>query len=999
MSSIPISKTKIIPPRRRAELLTRKRLLDSLFASLDKKLTLVSAPAGYGKTSLLIDFATQSELPYCWLALDELDRDPQRFIAYLIAALAERFPVFGGQSTSMLGSLTSLEQGMERMLVTLVNETYEQIHEHFILVLDDFHLVDDVQPIQIFVNRFIQLVDENCHVIISSRILTSLSDLPLMVAREQVSGLSFSDLAFHADEIQALLSQNNNLRISDDEAQKMIEKTEGWITGLQFFGTGGDLVKSVSNTGVGLFDFLGQQVLERQPPAIQNFLLRTSVLEEFDASLCQAVLSPLYPEPQNWQSWISSVVQNNLFVLPVGADGKWLRYHHLFRDFLRARFEQLHPEEVKPILSRLGRAYEDLDEWEKAHHIYKKLNDTEVLAEMIERASTPMLKRAIVTLESWLNELHPSILRTRPGLISIRGAIIYMKGNLREGLSLLDQAVQAFRLEKNVSGLTLTLMRRGIVYRFLGDYDASLRDANEIIELTETRDDLQMRYAEALRVKGLALYRLGQARQSLEFLEHSLNLYIYLNDTSSIPILLMETGMVYNVIGNYTEAGIAYEKALQIWRREGNLSWQANLLNNLGVLRHFQGEYERSVLAFEEGFVCAQRSGYTRMEALIAIGLGDLSTELEDFSIAQLNYCHAEEIVRDMNDRFLLYYLVMAQAILDLLQKKTTEAHQLITNAAGLIESVDSLYEKGLLNFVLGRLSLVEGYPSQAINELTEAECSFSEDGRKMESDANRIWLAAAYHQIKNDAVARQMIENISGGRGQVAHGILVAVHQARNWLDGLQRDVVVGRVVGDLLTRANRMAAKMPATRRHLHRMAHVVQIPNPHLIIRAFGKASVSVGGKLLTLSDWQTQSVRDLFFYFLTSQKPLTREQVGDTLWLDIDDPQKIKLRFKNDIYRLRRAVGQDVITYEDVFYSFNRDLDFEYDVEAFESFLARAKITKDINEQIGFYQKAVDLVAGPFLADIYADWAMVERERLSQAYLTSLLTLAELLHKQA
>ena len=151
------------------------------------------------------------------------------------------------------------------------------------------------------------------------------------------------------------------------------------------------------------------------------------------------------------------------------------------------------------------------------------------------------------------------------------------------------------------------------------------------------------------------------------------------------------------------------------------------------------------------------------------------------------------------------------------------------------------------------------------------------------------------------------------------------------------------------------------------------------------------------MLTMSDWQTQSVHDLFFYFLTTKEPLAKEQIGTVFWPEVEEPSRLKMRFKNDIYRLRRAVGSDTILFENDLYSFNRSCDYEYDVEAFESLVFQAKITNDIELQIKLLQQAVNLVHGHFLEDIYATWVWPERERINQEFLQTLLDLADYLKK--
>ncbi len=988
--TIPISKTKIVIPHRRAELLSRPRLLESLKVLLDNKLLLLSAPAGYGKTSLLIDLAHNIEMPVCWLSLDPLDRDPQRFIAYLIAALAERFPGLGETSRLQLNRLKSIERDSESLLITLTNDLYDQVEGDFLLVLDDYHLLDDVPVISSLLNRFLELAVENCHILLSSRTLPALDDVTLMVAREQVAGLSHAELAFIPREVQALYAQNFHQHLSDETAHEFVEQTGGWITGMVLSNLSG--VTRIS--GVDTFAYLGQQVLDQQPEHVREFLMRTSLPEEFNAELCEAVLGPFHSGPQNWPTLMGLILEKNLFVLPLGSDGRWLRYHPLFREFLQTRLKEERPQEVQPIVKRMVKAYEKAGEWEKAYFTCKQLNDTAALAGVIERAGTPMLQTALVTLEGWINSLPPAFARTRPGLISLRGMMAAAKGNLQDANPLLDMAVSIYRKDGRVADLTLALTRRAHTLRLLGKYHASLKDIEEALQLAEPDPALQPLYAEALRLKGLNLYRLGQSRSAVEELEHSLSLYTELKEMGSIPMLLGETAMVYAAVGEVESAKTLFQETLKIWQAEKNLYSQADTLNNLGVLYHQLGEYELAFETYEKGITCARNSHNQHAESLLLTGLGDLYSEIEEFEAAQHAYIQADAIASRLAGFFISNYLVLARANLALLQNDTETASKILGSFRKKLKTNPSAYERGLWALLEGRNHLLEKEAKKAISLLQEGKSCFIQDGRESESQWCVIWLVAAYDQVGRREHARTEFRELLAARNKPTHALLIALHQASPHLKDLQSDPQIGRSLGDLLEKSRRLSERILSVRRTLRRHAQSIPMPAASLTFRVFGRAEVRVNGRSIAMSDWRTKSVRDLFFYFLFKQESLTKEQISEVLWPETMDPQSLKKRFKDEIYRLRRAVGRNVIVFDDEYYRFNRALDYEYDVEAFDSHLRRARKARDTMERVNWYQKAVDLVHGPYLAGVDAPWAASERERLGQIYVSALEELAHL-----
>ena len=470
-SPLPLVMTKIRIPRRRPELLSRRRLADFIHAHLDCKLILISAPAGYGKTSLLTDFAYETDLPVCWYTLDPFDRDLRVFLEHLIAAIARQFPAFGERSRLLLRETPDPKHNLHPMVATLVREIYDTIPEYFVLIVDDYHTVEEEEKIVEFLDLFVTYMDENCHFILASRTLPALPNLSLLLARKQATGLSIDELRFTPQEVKSLAQQNYDLELTLEDAAKLAEQTEGWITGLLLTAAprweqAKEPVTLRGRINIGLYDYLSKQVLDQQPTPLRDFLLASSVLDELSQELCATVLGVDRPA-----DLMDQLRTRNLFVIEFEGGGDRLRYHDLFRDFLQANLRRQDETRFQELTRRAAQAYASRGEWQRAVSRYMTLQDYESVADIVEQTATRMYETGRWdTLAGWIDALPETIKTTKPDFLIQRGKIHAERGEHTLALALYNQAKQAFTAAGDKAGLASALAREGCVLRFQGRY-------------------------------------------------------------------------------------------------------------------------------------------------------------------------------------------------------------------------------------------------------------------------------------------------------------------------------------------------------------------------------------------------------------------------------------------------------------------------------------------------------------------------------------------------
>jgi LuxR family maltose regulon positive regulatory protein len=999
---LPVIRTKIIVPRRRSEILSRPRLLKILENVLDLKLLILAAPAGYGKTSLLVDFAYHTQVPVCWYALDSLDGDPQRFIAHFVSSIASRFPAFGEASFAALGNLNQDTLDLNPVISAIVNDAYEHITEHFVFVLDDYHLIRDSKPIDGFINRISQEMSENCHLIIASRTLLTLPDLTLLVARSQVGGLSFEELAFLPEEIKQLMSVNYRQNLSEEGAEELVKQTEGWITGLLLTaqlspqGTD-DRLRLARVSGIGVYEYLTEQVFNRQSEEMRAFLQRTSLFEEISVSLCEQVLQPsLNISSENWQEKINVLQRDNLFVLPVDDEMLVLRYHHLFRDFLTNRMRLDRPDETAQIESKLAIYYEQKKEWERALAIYARIGQPAQIAELIRKSAPSMiLGGRLVSLTSWLDSLTEDFVDLHPELLSIRGTIAMLRGDSKKSLELLNRSIEGLRKSDYNYELAITLVRRSSVNRYFGNYDLAMQDVEEALQLCAASHEMDKVKAEALRTKGINLFHMGELRPALETLKEAIRGYRTLGEKMDAVKVLLDLGVVYRALGQFTETEKCYQESLEYWQSTQNALWQANLLNNIGVLQHLRGQYEEAAATFERAISYARLAVNPRLEGFALTSLGDLLRDIQALPDAKQAYKQARVISEGIDDLTLKIFLTLSEAILERKTHNDRESQRLIEEALELARKGGSKYEVNLCLLEYYSLHFKEGKLEGLEEGFTSVYEFFVGDGHQLNSLITRFYtvMLSMVHDSSeeaNDALSKVLracktdIDNTAITQIGMEYKQFLIEHLSDRYAnaDGAA-----------FLKRIKEFEQGLVHKREIIRRGSTAIQVASPKIVIRAFGKAMVRIGDRTIPLSDWKTQVVRDLFFFLLLHPDGVTKEEIGSEFWPE-STTDTVRLRFKNTIYRVRRAVGSDRITFIDDNYRFNESKEYDYDVQIFLEDLKNAKASREPTSQIQYYKHAISIYKGAYLPKLDYDWVLIQREQYHQKFISAIINLVNL-----
>ena len=680
----PILATKLYVPPPRSKIVLRPDLIERLNEGLSEncKLTLISASAGFGKTTLVSEWIAGLDRPVAWLSLDGGDNDPARFLSYLIKALQTIRTGIGDGLLVALQSPQPLQ--IETILTSLLNEI-ALIQGQFLLVLDDYHSIDS-QAVDRSLVFIIEHQPPQMHLVIATR---EDPQLPLarFRARGQCTELRAADLRFTSAEASEFLNQLMGLNLSEEDVASLETRTEGWIVGLQLAALSmqghqdtTSFIQSFTGSHHFVLDYLVEEVLGQQPASIQTFLLRTSILERMSGSLCDAILlDPAIPG----QETLESLQRANLFIVPLDNERHWYRYHHLFGDLLRKRLGQnLTPEGISELQLQASKWYENNDLMLEAFKHAAAANDVELAGRLMESRKMPLYLRGTATaILNWLESLPKTVLDARPALWWMQAAMLLTIGQLI-GVEEKLQATEAALALAAQPDATLDETTRDLI----GKIAAARANVAQVQAQTETILIQSRRALEYLHPDNLA--DRSMATRSLGFA------YFIQNDLAGAGRAYAEAYALGQAAGDIVDSSLASIRLAQVQESENQLHMAA-------------GTYQRVLPLINE---------YSPNNAPVAyLGLARIYYEWNDLDTAEQNVEMSLQLARQYDqviDRLIVSEVFLAQ--LKLAQRDVTGAMEKILQAEQTSRLKNYTYRLPDITYTRAGITLCQGNVAEA---------------------------------------------------------------------------------------------------------------------------------------------------------------------------------------------------------------------------------------------------------------------------------------------
>jgi len=557
--STPLLQTKLYIPHSQPNLISRPRLIKHLEDGLSRKLTLVSSPAGFGKTTLLSEWIHKCGQPVAWITLDQGDNDPSRFLKYFITAALQKNEAEIGEE--IFSALQSSQPPKSDILLTgLLNEITEMT-QPIVIVLDDYHVITE-PTIQEMLTFILENQPPQMHLVISSR-----ADPPWPLARLRVHGelaeIRTRDLRFTTDEAATFLNNVMGLKLSPQEVASLEGLTEGWIAGLQMAAISmrgrkdvSGFIESFSGSHRFILDYLVEEVLDQQSLTIQDFLLKTSILESLSGPLCDAVA-----DREDSQIILTQLEQANLFLIPLDDERCWYRYHHLFADLLRIRLEHTQPEHTPTLHRRASEWFEQNGLIAEAVNHSLVANDFERVVRLFAGNTLAMIYHGESrTLVSWLEALPDEVVRSQPWFSIAHAWTLAYAGEFDAIETLLKET------EKVLVGFDELVLSEVEYQRIVG-------------HIAIIRSYTAARRGDSSRA----------AKQACKALQH-----LPADDLMERGYILTLLGAVLRTSGDFNAATEASTKAIAISQATGDSQLSAVVLCDQAALHYSQGQLHKA---------------------------------------------------------------------------------------------------------------------------------------------------------------------------------------------------------------------------------------------------------------------------------------------------------------------------------------------------------------------------------------------------------------------